>query len=368
MQTMPLIQMGIGMIGKTLMRQIMKNRPLIGKRAGIKLKYFGLLDSEGIIDEQNGLDEDQLKEIMEIKEEGESVAQLPYGRKWSASDADSKLELSSLFNLNNALLIDATDTDKTLLALLEGKKRGCGLVLSNKIPLTMSYKDYQKLTSGEIGYETTVGAGLPVIDTIDKLMDSTDKIKEIRGALSGTLNFILTQVGKGKSFSSSVKRAYELGYTEPDPRTDLSGEDLARKALILARTLGYKLGMEEVDIESLYPKEMDELEVEEFMGQLKVLDESTLEKLEGENDNITRYLVSVKDGSAKVGIENLPKENPFATLSGPENLISFRTARYDEFPLYIRGPGAGPEVTAAGVLNDIIKLSKRLNNRRSVCR
>lgn len=367
MQTIPLIQMGIGMIGRTLMRQIMKNRPLIGKRAGIKLKYFGLLDSEGIIEEQNGLNEDQLKEIIKIKEEGESVAQLPYGRKWS-SDADSKLELSSLFNLNNALLVDATDTDKTLLALLEGKKRGRGLVLSNKIPLTMSYKDYQNLTGGEIGYETTVGAGLPVIDSLNKLMDSGDEIKEIRGALSGTLNFIFTQVGRGKSFSSSVKRAYELGYTEPDPRTDLSGKDLARKALILARTLGYKLGMEEVDIEPLYPKEMDELGVEEFMDQLKILDESTLEKLEGENDNITRYLVSVKDGSAKVGIENLPEESPFTTLSGPENLISFRTARYDEFPLYIRGPGAGPEVTAAGVLNDIIKLSKRLNNRRPGCR
>ncbi len=350
-----IVQLGVGQIGRTLIEQILKNRSTIQKRSNLHIEYRAVADSSGIIFNRQGMEDKKLKSIIQVKDEGGSVVDLPQGGKWNPKQVEEEL-----LSVPNSILVDVTDSDKTHDLLIKAVQKGRGLVLSNKIPLSASYNLYQKLIAQRTKYETTVGAGLPVIDTLNKLLDSGDQIFALKGALSGTMNFIFTQIEEGKTFSWAVEKAYKLGYTEPDPRADLSGKDLTRKAIILARTLGYKLEMEDVEVEKLFPPKMANLEKNEFMAGLSAVDEDYAKKLKSGPNEINRYLILVSEDKVKVGVESLSPSSPFATLSGPENLVAIKTERYKEFPLYIRGPGAGPRVTAAGVLTDIISLSKRL--------
>lgn len=349
MRNILLIQLGVGKVGKTLIKQIMENNRLIQKKWNIKLNYHAIVDSISFTCSKTGICDSELNEILDVKERNGSISDLTKGEVW----VEPRDLYDELFIANKAILIDVTDTLDTLPVLLKAREKGYGLVLSNKLPLSSSYSAYQQLVSKKIGYETTVGAGLPVIEMLNKLMDTGDKVIEIKGALSGTLNFIFSQLAKGEKFSSTVKKAYQLGYTEPDPRVDLYGKDVARKALILARTLGYELNEEDVCTEPLLPKEMGNFRIKKFMDRIEILDDDFAKRINGK----VHYLVSVAKERVRIGFVNLPEDSPFANLQGPENLISFKTARYNQFPLFIRGPGAGLEVTAGGLLNDIIKLS-----------
>ena len=213
-------------------------------------------------------------------------------------------------------------------------------------------------------WETTVGAGLPVIATLNRLVSSGDEVKHITGTFSGTLGYVMTGLQEGKPFSAIVREAHRLGYTEPDPRDDLGGVDVARKALILARGLGWSLTMVDVEVQGLYPTEIDGIEMDgmtvaEFMDALPRLDEefqSRVAEAEGAG-KVLRFAAQVEDGVCRVGPTLVSANSPLGRLSGTDNLVEFTTRWYNPNPLVIQGRGAGTDATAAGVLSDIIELA-----------
>jgi aspartokinase/homoserine dehydrogenase 1 len=204
-----------------------------------------------------------------------------------------------------------------------------------------------------------VGAGLPIIDTYHKLVESGDTVTRIEGLLSGTLGYVLSEVSAGTPFSRAVRSAMAKGYTEPDPRDDLSGMDVARKALILARLLGYTGELHRRAVESLVPRWARTISREAFLKRLEELDSPWQERVRAaaQNDAVLRYVASVSADEVRVGVQTVPISSPFAAIKGSDNQLVFTTTRYKENPLVITGPGAGAEVTAAGVLNDILRLA-----------
>jgi homoserine dehydrogenase len=207
-------------------------------------------------------------------------------------------------------------------------------------------------------HEATVGAGLPIIDTYHKLVESGDRVLRIEGLLSGTLGYVLSEVSAGVPFSKAIRGAMAQGYTEPDPRDDLSGLDVARKALILARLLGYPGELRRSAVESLVPKWARTLSLDQFLERLQELDGGWKRRV-GEaaaEGAVLRYVAAVSPERISVGVRAVPSSSPLASIKGSDNQVVFTTTRYKNNPLVITGPGAGAEVTAAGVLNDILRL------------
>ena len=236
------------------------------------------------------------------------------------------------------------------------------VVTANKIANTLDQdyyyliRDTAKNNNVQFRYETNVGAGLPIINTLQGLIATGDKILSIEGVLSGTLSYLFNAFDGQKPFSALVKDAREKGFTEPDPREDLSGMDVARKILILARETGVKLELKDISVESLIPAELDpELSVDRFLDRLAKYDENFQKQLEKATagQKVLRYIGSWDGQKAKVGLEMVSNDNPFYSQNGRENFIVFRSKRYNDNPLVIKGHGAGATVTAAGVLNDI---------------
>ena len=203
-----------------------------------------------------------------------------------------------------------------------------------------------------------MGAGLPVIYTIRYLLDAGDDITAVEGCLSGTMGYLCAQMEAGTAFSLALSRARSLGYTEPDPREDLGGVDVARKALILARVLGWKLDLADVEVESLYPAEWRGLSLAEFMQFAPALDAEFAEAVNAarEQDKVLRYVAEIKDGHCQVGLRAVPTDTLMGSLKGTDNIVSIYSTRYPR-PLVICGPGAGVEVTAAAVLEDIVEVA-----------
>jgi homoserine dehydrogenase len=201
---------------------------------------------------------------------------------------------------------------------------------------------------------------LPVLSTLRTLLDTGDDVMEMTGTVSGTFGAIFSDVAAGQPFSAAVRTARDNGYTEPDPRDDLSGLDVARKALILARTIGRQVNLDEIAIESLVPDELGGVSVSEFLDQVSMLDESIAHRsaaadIEG---NVLKYVASVRaDGPISVGIAPVSRSTVLGALQGPENIVSIRTRRYDAYPLTVTGPGAGAAVTAAGMTGDLLALA-----------
>ena len=239
------------------------------------------------------------------------------------------------------------------------------MVLANKKPLSIPYETYLEMFALAekkklmIRYEATVGAGLPVLDTLEKLLGAGDKILEIKGCLSGTLGYIMSSLEQGSSFSGAVKTAFEKGFTEPDPRDDLSGIDVARKALILARHLGIQVNMEDIALDPLFYAEQDDDDPVKFLKNLETLDEAIFDRTKKAKDAncVLRYVAKLSESGVTVGIEDVPKESSLGQLSGTANQVCIQSHRYSDNPLIVTGPGAGADVTAAGVLNDIIAIA-----------
>ena len=210
-------------------------------------------------------------------------------------------------------------------------------------------------------YEATVGAGLPVMDTFAKLVETGDQVVSIEGCLSGTLGFLLSELERWRKFSQALGAAMDAGYTEPDPRDDLSGTDVARKALILGRLMGFKGEPASVVTESLVPEGARQLPLKQFLSRLSTWDDHFAQKVRvaQQKGQVLRYVATVTPRRLRVGLQSVSADSPFAALKGTDNQIVFTTARYREHPLVIRGPGAGPLVTAAGVLNDVLALARR---------
>jgi aspartokinase/homoserine dehydrogenase 1 len=215
-------------------------------------------------------------------------------------------------------------------------------------------------------YETTVGAGLPVIGTLKDLIQTGDRVRSVEGIVSGTLAYLFANYDGSVPFSTLVRGAKEMGYTEPDPRDDLSGMDVARKTIILAREMGWEVEVSDISVTSLVPAELQEVPLGEFMARMELMDahiESLYTKAASEGKRL-RYVGRVaRDGSCSVELAAYPENHPFAQSKGTDNVVAFTTDRYHVQPLVIQGPGAGPEVTAGGVFADLLRLSSYLGAR-----
>ena len=347
-----LILLGLGNVGSALLRQVLQTRSTLERRAGLRLVPVGLADISGALLDSAGLPDEVLYEALAATEAGELVCSLASVRP--LSDLPQALR-------PGAVVADLTASSQTAPTLRAALEAGCSVVLANKLPLAGPWNEACAfLAHPRVRYEVTVGAGLPVISTLQYLRDTGDQIMAIEGCLSGTLGYLCAEMEKGTPFSTAVEEARSMGYTEPDPREDLSGRDVARKALILGRTAGWPLELADLEVEALYPEELAGVGVDEFMRDSHTQDGLYSRRLSAalENGRTLRYVARVGPDGGSVGLVPVPRDSSLGALRGPGNFIGLRTERYADIPLAIAGPGAGPDVTAAGVLGDIIRLAR----------
>ena len=363
-----LVQLGCGQVGRALAQMILAQRQQIEQRLGVRLTYVAIADSSGLAFQESGLADDKLAGIMRAKADGRSIAALlnrqPEYSGASVRDEVKQILVAELAAFDDRVLVDVSAADGMASLLDVALQRGWGVALANKLPLVEPLARSRTVLAAagqRLRYEATVGAGLPVIATLRSLLDSGDEVLRIDGSLSGTLGLICSRLQQGQRFSDIVHEAKTLGYTEPDPRQDLGGMDVARKALILARTLGQELELVDVQVEPLFPQEMATLSLAEFMDALQNLDGEYDEKVGAARSSgrVLRYVAQVGDNGCRVGWQEVGQDDLMAALRGPDNIVRFHTRRYGDNPLAIVGPGAGPQVTAAGVLADILDLARQ---------
>jgi len=345
------VLLGFGRVGRALATLIATSP------AKHRVRIVGLLDRSGYVFDARGLSEKKLRSLAEQKDAGALLTAIG-GQPAGALEA---LGFMSSHAVSRPVLVDVT-SDETGPILHAALDRGFDVVLANKRPLAGSWESYTRLlgaatTAGRtIRFEATVGAGLPVIDTHKKLAETGDQVMRVDGCVSGTLMFVLSEVCGGRPFSEAVKDAVDRGYAEPDPRDDLSGQDAARKGLILARLLGYR-GAAPVP-ENLVPPAHRKLSPAAFLARLPELDADWTRRVAraAARGQVLRYVVSATRTRAFARLVSVAATSPLGSAGGARNLITFTSARYSDEPLVVSGPGAGPAVTAAGILNDIIAL------------
>ncbi len=348
------VLLGFGRVGRALSDQI---AALDGDR---RVRIVGLLDRSGYVFDARGLSRSRLLRLARQKDAGELLADLG-GTRASAKDA---LALMASHAVSRPVVVDVT-SEQTGDLLRIAATAGFDLVLANKKPLAVPWDEYARLMAAVTGasrhlrYEATVGAGLPIIDTFAKLAETGDRVLRIDGCVSGTLMFVLSQASAGRPFSEAVREAVAKGYAEPDPREDLSGQDVARKGLILARLQGYRGTAAMPD--DLVPASMKALPLEAFMEQLPSLDEAWAQRVRRESSQgrVLRYVVTATAKGVTAKLVAVPASSSMGAATGTRNIISFVSRRYRDEPIVISGPGAGAAVTAAGILNDICALSGR---------
>ena len=348
------VLLGFGNVGRALADHI------AAASADSGVKVVGLMDRSGYIFEPRGLSRRRLTTLTREKYEGALIASLG-GRRASAQEA---LATIASHAVSRPVIVDVTSGETEDL-LLRALGQGFDVVLANKKPLTQSWANYQRLMSActpggpRLKYEATVGAGLPIIDTYYKLIESGDRVLRVEGCVSGTLMHVASAVSAGRPFSEAVREAVDRGYAEPDPRDDLSGADAGRKALILARLLGYRGPAPKPD--DLVPRSMKGLTPEQFMKRLPDLDREWAARTEREarRGRVLRYVVTATANSVSARLVAVDASSPIGALTGTRNLVAFTTRRYRTEPLVVSGPGAGAAVTAAGILNDILSLATR---------
>lgn len=349
-KTLHVFSLGTGNIGATLLRQIDAQSDFLCENNGIEVKINGIANSRKMIIDEEGIDLTQWQERI---------------NKGEISNLDKFIQKIKLLNLSNCIFVDNTASPITGTYYKELFESNVSVVTCNKIANSSSYKDYKDLkdTARRRGvdffYETNVGAGLPIIRTLKDLMTSGDRIIKIEAILSGTISYIFNNFRGNTSFYEVVKKAHELGYTEPDPREDLSGKDFMRKMMILARDAGYQIEEKDVELGAILPESCFKApSIDDFYEELKKSDSYFNElKEKAENENkVLRYIGKLEDGKASVNLEFVDASHPFYNLTGSDNIISFTTERYKFNPLVIKGPGAGAEVTAAGVFADLINV------------
>ncbi len=350
------VLLGFGQIGRTL-------APLIAKvkQNALRLQVVGLVDRSGFVFDPRGLSPRRLAALAAAKAKATPLAKVAGGRRASATEA---VTFVASHALSNPILVDVTaaDTTETLKTALAA---GMHVVLANKRPITVSRKHYDELQAAaaargrQLLREATVGAGLPIIDTFAKLVESGDRVQRIEGCPSGTLGYLFGELGRGRRFSEALRGAIAKGYPEPDPREDLSGMDVARKALILGRLLGFPGELRDVAVESLVPKGAERLPLPEFLARLDQYDAPWTRRvaLARQRGGVVRYRAIVTRRRIRVGLVVVDASSPMASLNGTDNQFIFTTMRYRKNPLVITGPGAGPAVTAGGILNDVLKLA-----------
>ena len=343
---------GVGNVGKSLINQIEQQKKYIKSTLNVKLKVIGLSNSKKMVLDKTGIN----------LNDWESV--LNNGKKSGPIDF---FEATKSLNLRNSIFVDITASDMVASSYALYLKQSIAVVACNKIACSSKIENYSELKQLSHKYnvpflfETNVGAGLPVIDTLKHLINSGDKINTVHAVLSGSLNYIFNNYNKSTTFHDVVKQAQTEGYTEPDPRIDLSGVDVARKLLILARESGEMIDMNGIENEAFLPEEcMTANSVEAFYETLKSKEVHFQKFFTSAESNQCqlKYVSEYKDGVAKVGLKEIPEGHPFYNLEGKDNIVMFYTNRYKDQPMIIKGAGAGSEVTASGLFADIIRISK----------
>ncbi|MBS1488001.1 MAG: bifunctional aspartate kinase/homoserine dehydrogenase I [Bacteroidetes bacterium] len=354
-KTIHVFLVGTGLIGHTLIKQIEEQFQKLAAQNKLEVKLVGIANSKKMWFDENGLP--LAGAIDRMKELGESMHLADYVSKM--------IEL----NLPSSVFVDCTSSEAVAGSYEKILSANISIVTPNKKANSAGWDNYRKLKdlASKRGvrflYETNVGAGLPVINTLNDLLLSGDKVIRIEGVLSGTLNFIFSSFTSGKKFSEVVAEAKAKGYTEPDPRDDLSGMDVARKILILAREAGVPVELSDIKIENLVPADCRDGSVDQFFDRLKTHDthfEKMRSEAEAKNEKL-RYQAIFENGKTSVKLGSVKNDHPFFSLSGSDNIILLTTERYHERPMVIRGPGAGAAVTAAGVFADIIRIGNYAN-------
>jgi len=350
--TLNLFIVGTGNVGKRLLDQIAQQWEHLHDQLYLNVKVVGLSNSRTMIFDEEGID---LENWQQLLSEG------------NRKDEEIWFKTIKEFNLQNSIFVDITANEEVANSYSNYLRESISIIACNKIACSSQYSKYEQLKylarkyNASFLFETNVGAGLPVINTLNNLVNSGDKITSIEAVLSGSLNFIFNNFNAETTFLDIVKKAGEEGYTEPDPRIDLSGVDVARKILILARESGYAIDMKDIENISFLPDaSLQPGSVDQFYESLKE-EEAHFQKLYKEaadKENRLKYVAEFRDGVAKVGLQQIAKDHPFYNLDGKDNIVLFYTQRYSDQPLIIKGAGAGAEVTASGLFGDIISLGK----------
>ena len=341
---------GVGTVGSKLIEQIRSQYEELKEHSRLKLNVVGIASSHNAIFCREGLDLDNYHEQLQASEQ---------------SSPEKLRDTILSMNIFNSVFVDCTASKEVALLYQSFLEHNVSVIAANKIAASSKYEDYLKLKTTammrgvKFRFETNVGAGLPIIGTINDLCNSGDKILRIEAVLSGTLNFIFNAISAEVPFSETVRLAKEQGYSEPDPRIDLSGTDVVRKLVILAREAGYRVEQEDVEKHLFVPEDYFDGSLEDFWKNLPALDadfEDRRKKLEAEGKR-WRFVATMDGGKVNVALKTVDRNHPFYNLEGSNNIVLLTTERYKEYPMQIQGYGAGASVTAAGVFANIMSIA-----------
>lgn len=334
---------GVGAVGSTLLKQIAGFQP-----DGNQIRVIGVCNSKHML-------------WFDRSQQNYSLRSLLRG---PVRDWEEIMEKLSAYEKGSVVFVDTTGNQEVSDLYVRLLSNHIHVVTASKLANTRTQQEYDhlhktaRINGSRFLFETNVGAGLPIIETIQNLLITGDVIQEISGVLSGTMTYLFSELDQGRSFSKAVIKARALGYAEPDPRDDLSGEDVARKFMILARICGHRLEREDLEVESLIPEELRDVDATDFLENLHKYDTLWAGKVTeaSEKGQRLRYTGKLVNGKITIGVEPVPADSSIGRLTGTNNLIQIKSSRYSDQNLVIQGPGAGKEVTAAGVLADILKI------------
>lgn len=344
-----LVVVGVGNIGATLLQQLLQQQEYLHSH-GFDVRVCGLADSKRMVLNANGIDLRQWRNVLTHAEK--------------KMDAHEMAEQVRRLDLTNLALVDCTASEELSRAYTLFVEANMHIVTPNKKANVLPLREYKALMAKLkerqkfFLYEANVGAGLPVISTLKDLIASGDTIRKIEGILSGTLSYLFNSYDGTRPFSAIVREAHKLGFTEPDPREDLGGKDVARKLLILARQIGWEMNLKDIHVENLIPPSLRHLETRKFLDKLPAADKAFHKRYDRARSRgcPLRYVGTLANHGGSAALVEIQKDHPFALIKGSDNIIAFTTDRYSRTPLIVQGPGAGAEVTAAAVFSDILKL------------
>jgi len=358
-----LILLGCGKIGRALAGLVETRHAHIAERFGLDARIVAVADRSGFLVRPAGIPREELAGVLESKSAGAKLSE--HRGAVRCDDPSTMIREVMAYRLARPVLVDVTDGEDTGDALIEALRLGCDVVSANKKPLAGELARFRALVECAraadrlLKVEATVGAGLPVVDTLEMLLATGDRLTAAEGCLSGTLGFVMTKLEEGVPFSKAVAEAARLGYTEPDPVADLSGADVGRKAVILGRLSGLAMVSEPPVIEGLVDPALAGRPLASLVDALRAYDAPIAARIDTarREGRVLRYVARVEAGRIAVGPAEVPADSPLGMLKGSDNMIVFTSERYAARPLVVSGPGAGVDVTAMGVLGDILRIA-----------